>query len=398
MQHLGAGDGHGLGNVGHDGLLAGDVVDELGQLLVGEILGTEAVDGLALVLLGFVDDLGDGVGDVGHVHGLGEGVSAIDEGDDGEPSGDVGEPVEEPVLGPKELGRSDDGGPRIGLSDGLLSGVLGPGPLGLGVRGGRQARHVDEVVHLHLGTQLGDGPGDVDVALLEGEVGLVLQEGELVLVGQGLGLVVLADEVDDDVGVGDDLGHGIAVAGAVEDEAGAAEVEHGTEVPQLELVAPLADVAQDAVGSEVAAHVPAEEAAGPEDGDLDAGVRGASAGTLLIVPPVREVGRPNELRSGGTDPRGGGRCCSRLPTRRGGQPTARYSCCQHILIIESIPHKTHALVCSATGSKQPARQAGPLKQAALQVASRYRTKTDSDLPPWWTNEGKTRVPSAIRWS
>lgn len=334
LQHLGAGDGHRLGNVGHHGLLAGDVVHELGQLLVGEILRTEAVDGLALVLLGFVDDLGDGVGDVGHVHGLGEGMSTIDEGDDGEPSGDVGEPVEESVLGAKELGRSDDGGPRIGLADGLLPGVLGPGPLGLGVRGGGQAGHVDEIVHLHLGAQLGDGPGDVDVALLEGVVGLVLQKGELVLVGQGLGLVVLADEVDDDVGVGDDLGHGIAVAGAVEDEAGAAEVEHGTEMPELELVAPLADVAQDAVGSEVAAHVPAEEAAGSEDGDLDAGVRGASAGTLLVVPPVREVGRPNELRSGGADPRGGGRCrrgsSSRLPTRRGGQPTARYSCCKHV--------------------------------------------------------------------
>ena len=270
-------------------------------------------------------------------------MTTIDEGDDGEPSGSVGEPVEESVLGSKELGRSDDGGPRIGLADGLLPGVLGPGPLGLGVRGGRQAGHVDEIVHLHLGTKLGDGPGDVDVALLEGVVGLVLEEGELVLVGQGLGLVVLADEVDDDVGVGvgDDLGHGIAVAGAVEDEAGAAEVEHGTDVPQLELVAPLADVAQDAVGSEVAAHVPAEEAAGSEDGDFDAGVRGASAGTLLIVPPVREVGRPNELRSGGTDPRGGGRCCCRgcrFPTCRGGQPTARDSCCKHFVVIIALFH------------------------------------------------------------
>ena len=333
LEDLGAGDGRGLGHVGHDGLLAGDVVHELSQLLVGEVLGSEAVDRPALVLLRLVHDLGDGVGDVGHVHGLGEGVAAVDEGDDGEPAGDVGEPVEEAVLGPEELGRPDDGGPRVGLADGLLPGVLGPGPLGLGVRGGRQARHVDEVVHLHLRAELGYGPGDVDVALLEGVVGLVLQKRELVLVGQGLGLVVLADEVDDDVGVGDDLGHGVAVAGRVEDEAGAAEVEHGPEVPELELVPPLADVAEDAVGPEVAAHVPAEEAAGAEDGHLHPGVRGAAAGAGLVVPPVREVGRPDELRSalGGTDLRHMRRGCSCPPRCRGGQPAAGYSG-EHLMV------------------------------------------------------------------
>mmetsp|Transcript_22455 Transcript_22455/g.49986 ORF Transcript_22455/g.49986 Transcript_22455/m.49986 type:complete len:207 (-) Transcript_22455:313-933(-) len=71
LQDPGGGFGNALGYVGHDRLLAGDVVNELSQLPVRVVLLPEAVDGLTLVLVGFVDYAGDGVGDVGHVDWLG---------------------------------------------------------------------------------------------------------------------------------------------------------------------------------------------------------------------------------------------------------------------------------------------------------------------------------------
>ena len=316
LRDLAKGFGRRAGDVGEHGLLARNVVHELGQLTVGEIAGAEAVDGPALELFGLVDDAGDDVRDVGHVHRLGEGVAAVDHWDEGGPGGRVGEKVQKPVLRAEELGGTNDSHPGVRFPDGHLPLKLGPRPLGLGVGGGGKGGDVDEVVHLELRAELGDLAGDVDVGLLEGEVGLRSDERELVGGGEALGLVVLSDQVDDDVGVGDDLGHGVAVVGAVIDVAGTAQVEHGAEVPQLELVATLPDVGEDSVGPEVAAHVPAKEPPGPEHRHLHSSVGCPAAGPLLSISSLRD---PVDYRRRTTRRKGAQGCPRERPADQSGR-------------------------------------------------------------------------------
>lgn len=142
----------------------------------------------------------------------------------------------------KHLGRTQDGRPGVHTEHGLLALKLGPRPLARRVGVGSGAAHVDQVVHLHLEAELGDGPGNVDVGLPHARGHLVIKEGELVGVLEGLGVVVLPDEVHDDVGVGDDIRHGLLVAAGVVGEPGAAELEARAEVTICELVAAGADV------------------------------------------------------------------------------------------------------------------------------------------------------------
>mmetsp|Transcript_30949 Transcript_30949/g.66912 ORF Transcript_30949/g.66912 Transcript_30949/m.66912 type:complete len:307 (-) Transcript_30949:637-1557(-) len=242
LQHVRRVLDHRRGNFGQHRIQSRNIVDELGELLVGVILRSEDVDATSLELVRIIDDAIDRLGDVVDPYGLGEGVSSVDEGHDGESRGHVGVPVEELVLVAEHLRGADDGGPGVGLQDGLFALVLGPGPLAGGVGVGGGAADVDEVIHLHFLAEFGDGLGDGDVGLGQAGVYLVMEVGELVRVLEGLGVVVLADEVDDDVGVGNEVGHGLAIAAGVELVFGAAELEDGAEVAVLEFIATGANV------------------------------------------------------------------------------------------------------------------------------------------------------------
>mmetsp|Transcript_44173 Transcript_44173/g.86681 ORF Transcript_44173/g.86681 Transcript_44173/m.86681 type:complete len:216 (-) Transcript_44173:400-1047(-) len=191
------------GNVDDLGFLFGDIYHELENFSVGEVLAPETVDRAPLELVGLLHNLSDCLRNIPHVHRLEQRPAVVDHRHEGAAPGDAREPVEEAVLRSKKLGRSQDGGPRIGLFDRILAVKLGPGPSRLGVFLRGEARDVDQIIHLHLGAELGNGAGNIHVRLLVAVVSFVEKRRELSggICGEGLGFVVFPHEINDHVGV-----------------------------------------------------------------------------------------------------------------------------------------------------------------------------------------------------
>mmetsp|Transcript_29805 Transcript_29805/g.88471 ORF Transcript_29805/g.88471 Transcript_29805/m.88471 type:complete len:234 (+) Transcript_29805:577-1278(+) len=217
-------------------------------------------------------------------------MPAIDERDGRVHPSSIGKPVEELILWPEELGRPDDCSPGEGLFDSLLSLKLRTRPFRFrfGVSGER--RDVNEIVHLHLRAQLGDGSRYVDIALFECEVRLHVDVGKRLLRGRSLSLIVLANHVDDNVSISNNFSHRIAVARRVVGETTTAEVEIGLQVAHFKLISSVGYVSQGTIRAEFAADVSSEESTGTKDGDLDTSHGRPTSRSRLPGAPLGNLG------------------------------------------------------------------------------------------------------------
>mmetsp|Transcript_3115 Transcript_3115/g.8940 ORF Transcript_3115/g.8940 Transcript_3115/m.8940 type:complete len:204 (+) Transcript_3115:380-991(+) len=200
-------------------MLLGEIQHETSQLIMSVIRGTKTVDSAALKLAGVICDSSNGLGYIHCPDRLRQGFSTIDEWNKAKGLGHIRIIMEELVFSSEQLCWADNGGPWINLLDCLFSLELGTRPLRGVIRASVGRRYMDQIVHLHLHAQLGNLLGDSHIHIFKGIVLLKAHVGEFVNLNGLVTLVRFRDEVDNDVGICDNLLHRVYILGAVENKA-----------------------------------------------------------------------------------------------------------------------------------------------------------------------------------
>ena len=86
---------------------------------------------------------------------------------------------------------------------------------------------MDKMINLHFLADLRQRPGDSNIGILEGVIGLGPDIGELVNLDGLEGFIKFTNHVDDDIGIGDDIPHGIDIPGTVKNKPSPSQVKHG---------------------------------------------------------------------------------------------------------------------------------------------------------------------------
>mmetsp|Transcript_20319 Transcript_20319/g.47751 ORF Transcript_20319/g.47751 Transcript_20319/m.47751 type:complete len:328 (+) Transcript_20319:341-1324(+) len=240
-----------FGNMHDLFVLLGKIQNELPEFLVGVVRWTKTVNGATLELPGGIGDAGDSLRNIGGPNGLGEHRTVSEDRNHLVHFRHVGKIMEEFVLRSKELGGTNNRRPRIYFTDSLLSEPLGAGPFGGMVFGHTESRYVNEVVNLHLEAQFRNLFRDPYIDILEGKIGLPTNEREFFGLNRLAGCMGFRDEIDHNVGVTDDLPHGIHVFRGVENKSGVSQIEHGFDVSVFVLVTAVADVRVCAIVTEL---------------------------------------------------------------------------------------------------------------------------------------------------
>lgn len=201
-------------------------------------LGTREVDGLTIVGFRLIAQLENDLGNIVVSHRLLESLTSIDGQEVGILSGNDRNPVQETVFHTKHIRRTDNDGIRELLTKDLLAHVLGSSPLRVVLGVGLKSTDVNQVLDAHLLADLGKTlrPEDVDVL-----IGVVDPAGQ-----QELGLIVLADAVDDDVAVADGISNGLLVLRVVGNTVDLSNVAEGLQTEGLVDVSSAGDVADGA--------------------------------------------------------------------------------------------------------------------------------------------------------
>eukprot|EP00053_Salpingoeca_punica_P006566 m.61819 g.61819 ORF g.61819 m.61819 type:complete len:377 (-) comp13747_c0_seq1:4-1134(-) len=259
-------------------------VDQLHDLVHRVGLGPEELQGLAAGR-GVACSCNNSAGNVADIDGLLGGLAAVREDHaDVELLAEGGQLVEEAVLVAEHVGRADDGGvgelgPHSMLAVGLCAQEFRRGLFAC-----VEGRDVDETLDASLAAGAGQQTRAVHVHIVEGEVPC---------------LAVLADEVDDDVGVLDQLLQAGLVHQAVVLEDHLAEVGHGAQVAVGVLVAAEGHNHLRANAAKVVDDVASEEARGAKHGGHNAAHRRAATG-----PSSRQHGDGPRARDGTGEPGG----------------------------------------------------------------------------------------------
>lgn len=260
LGQLGVGLVQSLGQLDVSHVLSQGLGNHLDDLLLGELLGAVQLKGLAHGGVVEADSLESG-SHVDHVHGVGGLLVLVG----GNQAGRSGHSVQEPlVLSSKHGGGSNNGRPGHNLLGDLLSETLGVVELGGRVDLGVEGRHVDVSGNVVFLDGLSDSSGSLHVHVVVVEV---------------LGLVLSANQVDDNVRVSHGLVDGLQVS-----QIHLQKVDHSQVSGHLEMsLGHLLSVGHHHGGSvlgQLGGQVGSQEAVGSEDSGGVAGSRRPSSGTL----------------------------------------------------------------------------------------------------------------------
>lgn len=244
---LGHQAGNGLGNVEVTDIQVGGLLDVVQQLLVGVLLITDELKGLANGVLAIEHQV-HSTGNIRDVNGADLGVTAVNADRKTTAHGETGK---EAILLTVHGRGADNGGAGEDAANELLTLGLGAQETGGRVDGGVHGRHLDEAVNLVLLGELGNNTGSLNMDVREREVA---------------SLIITAEQVVNGVRVTNGSLQGVLVAEVNLHGDNLSKITHDLQVAHIILIA-VGDNNVSALASETVDQVTSKESSAAKNSD-----------------------------------------------------------------------------------------------------------------------------------